>query len=91
MSHQYPEYVMRCEIINNKFLSVEFENKKSLKKDFKQVNCLIPLEHLSMKYEQYSVILGSHGQFYFSLEAEQYEYGKAQEWYAEILNKLKTV
>ena len=84
----YPEYVLNCEIINNKYISIKLENIRCLKKEHRLVSCLLPLQHINIKYEQSSVLLGSHGKFYFSLDADNCDYNKAQEWYDIILSKL---
>jgi hypothetical protein len=83
----YNEYELICTKIND-HLSIILTNKKALKKINQKINCLIPIKDLCMKYEQSSVILGSHGHFYITLEPENDDYEKATDWYNQILHCL---
>ncbi len=87
----YYDYLLHVDIINKKFISICFENKKCNKKEFKNIKCLIPIEQFNMKYEQNNLLIGSNGQFYYSIDAGENGYDTAQDWYDLILSKLSCV
>jgi len=86
MSHH--EHLLTCEIINNKFVSICYQNRKCMKKELKDIKCLIPIDSFNMKYEQTGLLIGSNGIFYFSVDAGEYGYDLAQCWYDEIMQKI---